>query len=65
MNDPTPIGCLACGGTGEVDVCAGCGTAPHLGVKQHEQRQPPGKQGTALEATLKKKAEHERKDAEL
>ena len=27
-DDPAPIGCLACGGTGEMDVCAGCGCIP-------------------------------------
>jgi len=27
-DDPAPIGCLTCGGTGEVEVCAGCGAVP-------------------------------------
>lgn len=26
--DDAPSGCLACGGTGEMDVCAGCGSVP-------------------------------------
>ena len=26
--DDDPCGCLACGGSGEVEVCAGCGAVP-------------------------------------
>lgn len=29
-DDPAPVGCLACGGAGEVNVCAGCGTVPQV-----------------------------------
>lgn len=29
-DDPTPIGCLACNGTGEMEVCAGCGSVPQV-----------------------------------